>query len=82
MRIGWMVMPPILGTRKLVTITTLLLIFPVLGWAVRIQDPTTPYWELLALSFLSGIGGGAFSGFMPSTSYFFPRRLQGTALGL
>ncbi|WP_404385547.1 MFS transporter [Knoellia locipacati] len=82
MRLGWMVMPPILGTRKLVTLTTLLLIFPVLGWAVRIQDPTTPYWELLALSFLSGIGGGAFSGFMPSTSYFFPRRLQGTALGL
>lgn len=82
MRLGWMVMPPILGTRKLVTLTTLLLIFPVLGWAVRIQDPTTPYWELLALSFLSGIGGGAFSGFMPSTSYFFPKRLQGTALGL
>jgi len=82
MRLLWMVMPPILGTRKLVTLTTLLLIFPVLGWAVRIQDPTTPYWELLALSFLSGIGGGAFSGFMPSTSYFFPRRLQGTALGL
>ena len=27
-------------------------------------------------------GGGAFSGFMPSTSYFFPRRKQGTALGL
>lgn len=82
MRLLWMVMPPILGTRRLVTFTTLLLIFPVLGWAVRIQDPTTPYWELLALSFLSGIGGGAFSGFMPSTSYFFPRRLQGTALGL
>jgi len=82
MRLVWMVLPPILGTRKLVTFTTLLLIFPVLGWGVRVQDPTTPYWELLALSFLSGIGGGAFSGFMPSTSYFFPRRLQGTALGL
>ena len=34
------------------------------------------------LAFLAGIGGGAFSGFMPSTSYFFPRRKQGTALGL
>jgi NNP family nitrate/nitrite transporter-like MFS transporter len=82
MRLAWMVLPPILGTRKLVTFTTLLLVFPVLGWGVRVQDPTTPYWELLILSFLSGIGGGAFSGFMPSTSYFFPRRLQGTALGL
>jgi NNP family nitrate/nitrite transporter-like MFS transporter len=82
MRLVWMVLPPIMGTRKMVTLTTLLLIFPVLGWGVRVQDTSTPYWELLILSFLSGIGGGAFSGFMPSTSYFFPRRLQGTALGL
>ena len=82
MRLVWMVLPPILGTRKLVTLTTLLLIFPVLGWGVRVQDSSTPYWELMILAFLSGIGGGAFSGFMPSTSYFFPRRLQGTALGL
>ena len=82
MRLGWMVLPPMLGTRKLVTLTTLLLIFPVLGWGVRVQDTSTPYWELLILAFLSGIGGGAFSGFMPSTSYFFPRRMQGTALGL
>lgn len=82
MRLVWMVLPPILGTRKLVTLTTLLLVFPVLGWGVRVQDTGTPYWELLTLAFLSGIGGGAFSGFMPSTSYFFPRRLQGTALGL
>jgi NNP family nitrate/nitrite transporter-like MFS transporter len=82
MRIGWMVLPPIMGTRKMVALTTALLLIPVIGWAVAVQEPTTPYWQLLGLSFLSGIGGGAFSGFMPSTSYFFPRRLQGTALGL
>ncbi|HET9518770.1 MAG TPA: MFS transporter [Actinoplanes sp.] len=82
MRIGWMVLPPIMGTRKLVTLTTALLVIPVVGWGVQVQDPTTPFWVLLSLSFLSGIGGGAFSGFMPSTSYFFPRRKQGTALGL
>ena len=82
MRLFWMVLPPVIGTRKMVTLTTLLLIFPVLGWGVRVQSPTAPYWELLTLAFLAGIGGGAFSGFMPSTSYFFPRKLQGTALGL
>ena len=82
MRLFWMVLPPIMGTRKMVTLTTLLLIFPVLGWGVRVQSPTAPYWELLTLAFLAGIGGGAFSGFMPSTSYFFPKKLQGTALGL
>jgi len=82
MRIVWMILPPIMGTRRMVALTTALLFFPVLGWGVRVQSPTAPYWELLVLAFLAGIGGGAFSGFMPSTSYFFPRRLQGTALGL
>ncbi|NYT95341.1 MFS transporter [Salinispora sp. H7-4] len=82
MRLIWMVLPPIMGTRKMVTLTTVLLLLPVLGWGIFVQDPSTPFWVLLSLSFLSGIGGGAFSGFMPSTSYFFPRRLQGTALGV
>ena len=82
LRLVWMVLPPIMGTRKMVAATTALLFFPLLGWGVRVQSPTAPYWELLVLAFLAGIGGGAFSGFMPSTSYFFPRRMQGTALGL
>ncbi|MFQ6171532.1 MFS transporter [Oryzobacter sp. R7] len=81
-RLVWMVLPPIMGTRKLVSLTTLLLVASTLGWGVRVQSPTAPYWELMVLAFLAGIGGGAFSGFMPSTSYFFPRRMQGTALGL
>ncbi|HMM94984.1 MFS transporter [Phycicoccus sp.] len=81
-RLVWMVLPPILGTRRLVSLTSLLLIASTLGWGVRVQSPTAPYWELMVLAFLAGIGGGAFSGFMPSTSYFFPRRMQGTTLGL
>ena len=81
-RLVWMTFPPILGTRKMVSLTTLLLIASTLGWGVRVQAPTAPYWELMTLAFLAGIGGGAFSGFMPSTSYFFPRSKQGTALGI
>ncbi len=82
LRLVWMVLPPIMGTRKMVSLTTLLLIASTLGWGVRVMSPTAPYWELMVLAFLAGIGGGAFSGFMPSTSYFFPKRMQGTALGL
>ena len=82
MRLLWMVLPPIMGTREMVAATTLLLFFPVLGWGVRSMSPSAPYWELLVLALLAGIGGGAFSGFMPSTSYFFPRKKQGTALGI
>lgn len=81
-RLVWMVLPPVMGTRKMVSLTSLLLIASTLGWGVRVQEPSAPYWELMVLAFLAGIGGGAFSGFMPSTSYFFPKRMQGTALGL
>ncbi|GAB78714.1 MFS transporter, NNP family, nitrate/nitrite transporter [Austwickia chelonae] len=82
LRIIWMVLPPMIGTRKMVAATTLMLVFPTVGWGVRVMSPTAPYWELMILAFLAGIGGAAFSGFMPSTSYFFPKRLSGTALGL
>lgn len=82
LRLLWMVLPPKIGTRKMVTLTTLLLLLPVLGWGFEVTNPDVPYWRLMGLAFLSGIGGGAFSGFMPSTSYFFPKRMQGTALGV
>lgn len=82
LRLVWTFLPPIMGTRKLVTVTTALLVFPLLGWGLAVQNPDTPYAVLLFLGALVGIGGGAFSGFMPSTSYFFPRAKQGTALGV
>ena len=81
-RLIFMFLPPIIGTRKLVFFTSLLFIIPMLGWFFAVQDTSTPYWWLLVLSFISGIGGGVFSGFMPSTGYFFPKRLSGTALGI
>jgi len=82
LRLVWTFLPPVIGTRKLVTFTTILLLVPFIGWALAVQNPDTPYAVLLMLGVFAGIGGGAFSGFMPSTSYFFPRSKQGTALGL
>jgi NNP family nitrate/nitrite transporter-like MFS transporter len=82
LRLIWTFLPPIMGTRKMVTYTTALLLLPLIGWAYAVQNPDTPYAVLLLLAALAGIGGGAFSGFMPSTSYFFPKAKQGTALGL
>lgn len=75
-------LPPIIGTRNLVVYNTLFLLIPMGGWAMAVQDPTTSYAVLIMLAIASGIAGGSFSGFMASTSYFFPKRLQGTALGL
>jgi NNP family nitrate/nitrite transporter-like MFS transporter len=82
LRLIWTFLPPLMGTRKLVTITSALLLLPAIGWGLAVQNPDTPYAMLMFLAALAGIGGGAFSGFMPSTSYFFPKAKQGTALGL
>ncbi|TFB94084.1 MFS transporter [Cryobacterium sp. HLT2-28] len=82
LRLVFMFLPPIMGTRALVAMSSALLVLPMLGWTLAARDTTTPYWVLLALAFAAGIGGGTFSGFMASTSYFFPKRLTGTALGL
>ncbi len=73
---------PLYGTRKVIVFSTLSLIVPAVGWFFAVQDPTTPYWVLMVLALLAGLGGGNFSSFMPSTSLFFPKRLQGTALGI
>ena len=81
-RLAYMFLPPLVGTRKLVGYSSLLYAIPMLGWFVAVQNPSTSYGVLLGLAFACGIGGGSFSGYMPSTGYFFPKRLQGTALGI
>lgn len=81
-RLIYMFLPPVVGTRNLIGYSSLLYILPMLGWFFAVQDSSTPYWVLLALAFTTGIGGGSFAGYMPSTGYFFPKRLQGTALGI
>lgn len=81
-RLIYMFLPPIIGTRKMVGFTSLLFLIPMLGWFFAVQDPTTPYSWLIVLALMTGIGGGCFSGYMPSTGYFFPKSKSGTALGL
>lgn len=82
LRLVHMFLTPMFGTRHVVSLSTLSLLLPAVGWFFAVQDPTTPYWVLMTLAFLAGLGGGNFSSFMPSTSLFFPKRLQGTALAI
>lgn len=82
MRLIYMFLPPVVGTRTLVGGSATLLLLPLVGWTLAVRDASTPYSVLLLLAFAAGVGGGAFSGFMPSTSYFFPKRMAGTTLGL
>ncbi|MGM5629446.1 MFS transporter [Apibacter raozihei] len=73
---------PIYGTRHTVTISTLIKLIPVVGIALAVMNPQTPFWVFAVLAFTMGFGGGDFSSFMPSTNLFFPARLKGTALGI
>lgn len=73
---------PLYGTRRVVSLSTLSLVVPLVGWSFVVQRPATPYWVLLVLAALAGLGGGNFSSFMPSTSLFFPKRKLGAALGI
>lgn len=73
---------PIYGSRHVITIATLIKLIPVIGLGLAVMNTTTPFWVFMVLAFTAGFGGGDFSSFMPSTSLYFPKRLQGTALGI
>ncbi|HYG66604.1 MAG TPA: NarK family nitrate/nitrite MFS transporter, partial [Anaeromyxobacteraceae bacterium] len=82
LRIFYSFMVPILGGRRFTVLTTASLVVPAVGMGVAVQDPATPYWVLVLLACLAGLGGGNFASSMTHISYFFPKRLKGTALGL
>jgi NNP family nitrate/nitrite transporter-like MFS transporter len=73
---------PIFGTRTVITVANFLKLIPCVGLGLAVMNPETPFWMFMLLALTAGLGGGDFSSFMPSTSLFFPKRLQGTALGI
>jgi len=72
----------IAGGRNTIFFTTALLMVPALGIGLALQDKNTPLWVFQVLAFLSGFGGGNFASSMSNISFFFPKRMQGLALGL
>ncbi len=72
----------ICGGRNVKFMTTLLLMLPALGAGIALQNPNTPFLTYVLLAGLSGVGGGAFASSMSNISFFFPKRMQGLALGL
>ncbi len=72
----------ICGGRNVKFMTTLLLLLPALGAGIALRSPDTPFLTLILLACLSGVGGGAFASSMSNISFFFPKRMQGLALGL
>ncbi|MFY9329153.1 MAG: antiporter [Georgfuchsia sp.] len=72
----------IAGGRNTIFFTTALLMIPALGTGIALMDKSTPLWIFQAMAFLSGFGGGNFASSMSNISFFYPKRMQGLALGL
>jgi len=72
----------IAGGRNTIFFTTALLMLPAIGAGLALSNPDTPLWQFQVLAFLSGIGGGNFSSSMSNISFFYPKKIQGYALGM
>ncbi len=70
------------GGRNTIFLTTAMLLAPAVGTGVALQHPEWPLWVFQLMALWSGVGGGNFASSMSNISTFFPKRLQGTALGL
>jgi MFS transporter, NNP family, nitrate/nitrite transporter len=81
MRLGYAFMVPIFGGRNFTVFSTVSLLLPAFWMAFAVQDPHTNYAVFAVIALLCGLGGGNFSASMANISFFFPKRMQGTALG-
>jgi len=70
------------GGRNTIFITSVLLLIPAIGSGIALQDVNTPYIIFAILAITSGFGGGNFASSMSNISFFFPKRIQGSSLGL
>lgn len=70
------------GGRNTIFLTTAMLLSPAIGTGIALQHPEWPLWAFQLMALWSGVGGGNFASSMSNISTFFPKRLQGTALGI
>jgi MFS transporter, NNP family, nitrate/nitrite transporter len=70
------------GGRNVIFLTTAMLLAPAIGTGIVLQHPDWPLWSFQLMALWSGVGGGNFASSMSNINTFFPKRLQGTALGL
>jgi MFS transporter, NNP family, nitrate/nitrite transporter len=70
------------GGRNTIFLTTAMLLAPAIGTGIVLQHKDWPLWAFQLMALWSGVGGGNFASSMSNINTFFPKRLQGTALGI
>lgn len=82
LRIFYSFMVPIFGGRRWTALSTASLAIPALWMGFAVQDLNTPYLHFVIIALLCGFGGGNFASSMSNISFFYPKKQQGTALGM
>lgn len=70
------------GSRNAYTAVTLLMLIPCVGTGVVLRDSHASFGTLLFWAALTGIAGANFATSMATVTLWFPKRLQGSALGI
>ncbi|WP_149205322.1 MFS transporter [Actinotalea subterranea] len=82
LRIPYTFAVPRFGGRNWTVASAMLLLLPAGALAYVASRPETPFWALLGVAALAGLGGGNFASSMANISFFYPEREKGKALGL
>lgn len=72
----------IFGGRRWTAFSTLMLVIPMVWLGIAISNPHTSYSTFVMIALLCGLGGANFASSMANISFFYPKAMQGSALGL
>ncbi len=81
-RLVYTYLPAIFGGRNFTFVSTAVLLVPLVGLGVAVQDPSTPFWLFAVWFALIGLALSNFSASMANIGFFFPIARKGTANGL
>jgi MFS transporter, NNP family, nitrate/nitrite transporter len=70
------------GGRNWTVFSASILFIPVIALSYFVTRPDTPFWLMLLVAAMTGLGGGNFASSMTNISFFYPDRMKGWALGL
>lgn len=82
LRVPYSFVIPLFGGRRWTTLSTLILVIPWLWLGFVVRDKQTPYHTFVIISLLCGFVGANFASSTANISLFFPKAMQGGALGL
>ncbi|WP_258525272.1 NarK family nitrate/nitrite MFS transporter [Vibrio tarriae] len=72
----------IFGGRRWTAFSTLILVVPMVWLGIAISNPDTSYSTFVMIALLCGLGGANFASSMANISFFYPKEMQGSTLGL